>query len=106
VYPAEAERVLAEHAAVAEVAVVGVPHARWVETPVAFVVPADRAGATEEELIAHAAPGWPLQEALGGRVRRGAPAQPGEVLKRQSAGGAPPAGGGRRARPPRALHPN
>ena len=40
VYPAEVERVLAEHPAVAEVAVVGVPDPRWGETGCAFVVPA------------------------------------------------------------------
>jgi fatty-acyl-CoA synthase len=51
VYPAEVERVLREHPAVADAAVVGVPHPRWVETPIAFVVPS--AEATEEELIAH-----------------------------------------------------
>ena len=51
VYPAEVERVLREHPAVADAAVVGVPHPRWVETPVAFV--AATAEVTEEELIAH-----------------------------------------------------
>ncbi|WP_022930545.1 class I adenylate-forming enzyme family protein [Patulibacter americanus] len=44
VAPAEVERVLAAHPAVAEAAVVGVPDARWGETGAAFVVPA--AGAT------------------------------------------------------------
>jgi fatty-acyl-CoA synthase len=39
VYPAEVERVLAEHPAVAEIAVVGVPDPRWGETGCAFVVP-------------------------------------------------------------------
>ena len=38
VYPAEVEEVLAGHAAVAEVAVVGVPDQRWGETGMAFVV--------------------------------------------------------------------
>jgi acyl-CoA synthetase (AMP-forming)/AMP-acid ligase II len=53
VYPAEVERVLLDHPAVAEAAVIGVPHPRWVETPVAFVVlsGADKPG--ESELIAH-----------------------------------------------------
>jgi fatty-acyl-CoA synthase len=53
VYPAEVERVLRDHPAVAEAAVIGVPHPRWVETPVAFVVPSDRAEIGEAELIAH-----------------------------------------------------
>ena len=38
IYPAEVERVLLEHPAVIDAAVVGVPHAKWVETPIAVVV--------------------------------------------------------------------
>jgi malonyl-CoA/methylmalonyl-CoA synthetase len=38
VYPAEVEAVLARHASVAEVAVVGIPSEEWGETVVAFVV--------------------------------------------------------------------
>jgi fatty-acyl-CoA synthase len=44
IYPAEIERVLLDHAAVAEAAVIGVPDARWLEVPLAIVV--RRAGAT------------------------------------------------------------
>jgi acyl-CoA synthetase (AMP-forming)/AMP-acid ligase II len=49
IYPAEVERVLREHPAVADVAVVGVPHPKWGETPVAFVV----GDARPEQLIDH-----------------------------------------------------
>jgi acyl-CoA synthetase (AMP-forming)/AMP-acid ligase II len=51
VYPAEVERTLIEHPGVAEVAVVGVPHPRWVETPLAVVVAVPGATVSEEELI-------------------------------------------------------
>jgi fatty-acyl-CoA synthase len=53
VYPAEVERVLLDHPGVAEAAVIGVPHPRWVETPVAFVVLRVDGTAGEDELIAH-----------------------------------------------------
>jgi fatty-acyl-CoA synthase len=39
IYPAEVERVLSEHPAIAEVAVVGRTDPRWQEVPIAFVVP-------------------------------------------------------------------
>ncbi len=38
IYPAEVERAVERHPSVREVAVIGVPHPRWVETPVAVVV--------------------------------------------------------------------
>jgi fatty-acyl-CoA synthase len=50
IYPAEVERVLREHPAVDDVAVVGFPHPRWGETPVAFVVGAE---VEPTELIEH-----------------------------------------------------
>jgi fatty-acyl-CoA synthase len=53
VYPAEVERVLLDHPAVGEAAVIGVPHPRWVETPVAFVVLAGGRDVGEAGLIAH-----------------------------------------------------
>jgi long-chain acyl-CoA synthetase len=55
VYPAEVEEVLAEHPAVAEVGVVGVPHPHTGEAVKAFVVLHPGADAHEETLI-----GWSL----------------------------------------------
>jgi fatty-acyl-CoA synthase len=49
----EVERVLYEHDAVLEVAVVGRPDERWGEVPVAFVAVREGASATAEELIEH-----------------------------------------------------
>jgi long-chain acyl-CoA synthetase len=54
VYPAEVENALMMHPAVADVAVIGVPHERWGETVKAIVVKADGADPTPEELIAFA----------------------------------------------------
>jgi acyl-CoA synthetase (AMP-forming)/AMP-acid ligase II len=47
IYPADIETVLCAHAAVAECAVIGVPHAKWGETPLAVVVPAAGAPAAD-----------------------------------------------------------
>jgi acyl-CoA synthetase (AMP-forming)/AMP-acid ligase II len=49
----EVERVLYEHGAVLEVAVVGRPDEKWGEVPVAFVALRDGARATGDELIDH-----------------------------------------------------
>jgi acyl-CoA synthetase (AMP-forming)/AMP-acid ligase II len=49
----EVERVLYEHDAVLEVAVVGRPDERWGEVPVAFVAVRDGAATTADELIEH-----------------------------------------------------
>jgi acyl-CoA synthetase (AMP-forming)/AMP-acid ligase II len=53
VYPAEVERTLMEHPGVAEVAVVGIAHPRWVETPLAVVVTEPGIEVGEDELIEH-----------------------------------------------------
>ena len=85
IYPSDIEAVLAKHADVADASVVGVPSARWGETPVAFVVL--RAGAERDapQLMA-----W-LNERVGKTQRVAAiefaqslPRSPvGKVLKRE-----------------------
>ena len=49
VYPAEVERILSAHAAVSEIAVVGMPDERMGEVPVAFVVPKSGIDLGEDE---------------------------------------------------------
>jgi len=50
----EIEGVLLRHPAVQEIAIVGLPHEKWGETPHAFVLLRDGGHATEEEIIAFA----------------------------------------------------
>jgi len=54
VAPAEVERALCLHPAIAEAAVVGVPDPVWGERGVAFVVPVEGAAISEDEILAHA----------------------------------------------------
>lgn len=51
IYPSDLETVMRGHMDVADVAVVGVPSARWGETPVAFVVLKRSAGANAQALL-------------------------------------------------------
>lgn len=53
VYPAEVERVLLQHPAVAEVAVTGVPDEKWGEVGRAYIVLRPGQTATESELLEH-----------------------------------------------------
>jgi long-chain acyl-CoA synthetase len=53
IYPAEVERGLASHPAVAECAVIGVPDPTWVQSVKAVVVLRDDSAVTAEELIEH-----------------------------------------------------
>lgn len=48
VYPKEVENILAEHPAVAEVAVIGTPHPRWIEQVTAIVVIRDGAATVQD----------------------------------------------------------
>ena len=54
VYPVEVEEALAQHADVAEVAVIGVPHPHWGEAVKALIVPRPGARTAPDELIAFA----------------------------------------------------
>ena len=54
VYPVEVEEALAQHPAVADVTVIGVPDERWGETVKALVIARPDATPTAEELVAFA----------------------------------------------------
>lgn len=54
IYPAEIENVLNAHPAIREVGVIGAPHERWIETPIAFVALKPGMHADEQDLIAFA----------------------------------------------------
>ena len=52
IWPAEIENVISDHEAVIEVAVFGIPHEKWGETPYAVCVISDDVKVTEREIIA------------------------------------------------------
>lgn len=51
IFPSEVEAVVRQHPKVADVGVVGVPHEKWGETPMAFVVPAPGQSPSAQEII-------------------------------------------------------
>ena len=51
IYPAEIERVLHEHPAVAEAAVIGIPHPKWQERPLLVIVRKKGQEVTRESLL-------------------------------------------------------
>ncbi len=53
IYPAEVEGCLAQHPAVREAAIIGVPDRRWTQRVLAVVVLEEGATVTEEELVEH-----------------------------------------------------
>jgi fatty-acyl-CoA synthase len=55
IYPAEIERVLHEHPAIAEAAVIGRPDPKWQEVPVAYVVRKAQSSVISDEIVAHVA---------------------------------------------------
>ena len=85
IYPADIEAVMIRHEAVSEIAVVGIPHDKWGETPLAVVVRAAGAAIDEAALA-----GW-SNERLGKQQRIAAvvfvdelPRNPnGKILKRE-----------------------
>jgi len=64
VYPKDVEEIAARHPAIREVAVFGVPHEKWGETPLAAVILRESAMATAEELR-----GW-INERVAARYQR------------------------------------
>ncbi len=92
----EIERVLYEHEAVVEVAVVGRPDDRWGEVPVAFVVVGPSATITPDELVEHCGSQLarfkvPKAVVLIDELPRN---PSGKVLKRELRDRMPPAAGG------------
>jgi long-chain acyl-CoA synthetase len=85
VYPVEVEEVLAQHPAVAEIAVIGVPDDRWGEAVKALVVPVAGAVVEADELVAFARTrlaGYKLPRSLD--IVETLPRTPsGKVLKRE-----------------------
>jgi acyl-CoA synthetase (AMP-forming)/AMP-acid ligase II len=51
VYPIEVEKVLSQHPAIREVAVIGIPDPHWVERVHALIVLSENAKVTEEDII-------------------------------------------------------
>ncbi len=85
VYPREIEEVLMQHPAVAEAAVVGLPHEYWGDAITAFVHLRGGATLSEEELRAHCAlhlARWkiPKRIAIGGPLPR---SSMGKILRRE-----------------------
>jgi fatty-acyl-CoA synthase len=51
VYPAQVEKVLADHPKISDVAIIGVPDEKWGETGMAFIVPKEGEKLTQEQIL-------------------------------------------------------
>ncbi len=86
IYPADIEAIMSDHPCVSEVAVIGVPHEKWGETPLALIVTsAGTAAGCEAEIL-----NWTnervgkRQRISGVEVREDLPRNPnGKILKRE-----------------------
>lgn len=85
IYPADIEAIYVQHEAVHEVAVVGIAHPKWGETPLAVVVPVDGASVEVEALTAWANSRLGKQQRVSATVMVDElPRNPnGKVLKRE-----------------------
>jgi len=85
IYPADIEAIMVTHPAIAEVAVIGIPHEKWGETPLALVVLKNQAEHSVDDIL-----GW-TNERVGKRqrvsaieIRKDLPHNPnGKILKRE-----------------------
>jgi acyl-CoA synthetase (AMP-forming)/AMP-acid ligase II len=84
VFPSDLEQVVAGHEAVMDVTVIGIPHERWGETPLALVIRRPGASASADELLAWANALLGKHQRLGGlELREAFPRNAlGKVLKK------------------------
>jgi acyl-CoA synthetase (AMP-forming)/AMP-acid ligase II len=84
VFPSDLEQIVAGHEAVMDVTVIGIPHERWGETPLALVIRRPGAQAGAEELLAWANARLGKHQRLGGlELREAFPRNAlGKVLKK------------------------
>jgi acyl-CoA synthetase (AMP-forming)/AMP-acid ligase II len=85
IYPADIESVMVGHPQVSEVAVIGIPHEKWGETPLALVVARNPERASADEILRWTNERVGKRQRLSGvEIRPSLPRNPnGKVLKRE-----------------------